>query len=378
MNELETKLTLWAIVSIILFEVLIIICLCRWYVTRARPKKFYVKREEYEYIPDINSNSQAKFQSTILRPPHADELALVGTIRAPYPIVTYNRGIQNHAFYSNDEDKRMPPVLSSSLSSSSSSASSQHWLDLQSPIIKTAQLPPADYEIHSYPTDNYAYRHSVFPRPALIDFRQYREDYDDDDDDDDDENDQLENYRFQSFRRPQVIVPQVQRIDTSTEFYGMNYKNVVPKSILKSSTSVTPPIDFLSTPYLQTKPTRTLSNHEQSPEVSIKFTTHRSIPITYSASITEKRPPIEPNLPLASNIQMKFANVNELNDIKWEVPREFQTVLQDTETFDSTSKRIVTATSDSRRFITQKNEMNLFRAHYLSKGDITQQKALEY
>ncbi|CAF1321887.1 unnamed protein product [Rotaria magnacalcarata] len=372
MNELETKLTLWAIVSIILFEVLIIICLCRWYVTRARPKKFYVKREEYEYIPDINSNPQTKFQSTILRPPHADELALVGTIRAPHPIVTYNRGIQNHAFYSNDEDRRIPPVFSSSLSSSSSSASSQHWFDLQSPIIKTAQLPPADYEIHSYPTDNYAYRHSVLPRPMLIDFRQYREDSDDD------ENDQLENYRFQSFRRPEVIVPQVQRIDTSTEFYGMSCKNVVPKSILKSSTSITPPIDFLSTPYLQTQRTRTLSNHEQSPQVSIKFTTHRSIPINYSANINEKRPSIESNLPLASKSQIKFANVSALHDIKWEVPREFQTILHDTETFDSSSERTVTTTTDSRRFTTQKNEMNISRAHYLSKDDIAQQKALEY
>ena len=35
---------------------------------------------------DINNGTQSNFQSTILRPPHADELALVGTIRGQNPI----------------------------------------------------------------------------------------------------------------------------------------------------------------------------------------------------------------------------------------------------------------------------------------------------
>ena len=43
MNQLEINLALWAICSILLFEILIIICLCRCCFNRIRPRKFYVK-----------------------------------------------------------------------------------------------------------------------------------------------------------------------------------------------------------------------------------------------------------------------------------------------------------------------------------------------
>jgi hypothetical protein len=43
MNQLEINLTLWAICSILLFEILIIICLCRCWFNRIKPKKFFVK-----------------------------------------------------------------------------------------------------------------------------------------------------------------------------------------------------------------------------------------------------------------------------------------------------------------------------------------------
>ena len=120
-------------------------------------------------------------------------------------LITYNNGIQNFGYYRDDEDEKISPIQSQP---------SQHWIELQSPMINTSQLPPADYEIHSYPTDDYLYTTTTPPRPTIIDFRQYQDDYIDDDD-------EIENFRFQSLRRPEIILPQVQRIDTSTEFYGI-------------------------------------------------------------------------------------------------------------------------------------------------------------
>ena len=43
MNQVETNLVLWAICSIILFEILCIVCLCRCCFNRIKPKKFYLK-----------------------------------------------------------------------------------------------------------------------------------------------------------------------------------------------------------------------------------------------------------------------------------------------------------------------------------------------
>ncbi|CAF1017994.1 unnamed protein product [Rotaria sordida] len=362
MNGLETNLSLWAICSIILFEILILICLFRCCFNRIRPKKFYLKREEYEYLQGINNNKPTKFSSIILRPPHADELALVGTIRRPNPILTYNKGIQNLGFYSYDEDKKIPQISSSS----SSSSSSQHWLNLQSQTINTAQLPPADYEIHSYPIDNYSYRYSPLPRPIITDFRQYHEDYVVVDDDDDDDHHQLENYRFQSLRRPEIIPSQVHRIDTSTEFYGINYSNIVPKSILKSTVSLTPPNDFLPTQHLQIQDSSTSSNSDESLQNSI-----------------EKRISFETILPstapMLSNFQMRFASIKQLNDIAWEIPREFQTITHESEKFHSNHERTpFSSIIDSTISISQRHEMNRLHTHYLSKSEITQQQAFEY
>ncbi|CAF1131323.1 unnamed protein product [Rotaria sp. Silwood1] len=362
MNELETSLSLWAICSILIFELLILICLFRCYYNRIRPKKFYVKREEYEYLQDINNNRQTKFPSIILRPPHADELALVGTIRGQNPIISYNKGIQNAAFYPYDEDKKIPQV-SSSLTSSSSSSTSQNCFDLQLPIINTAQLSSTDYEINSYSIDNYTYRHAPLPRPIITNFQQYHNDYVNDDVDE--HNNQLENYRFQSVRRSEIIHPQVHRIDTSTEFYGIKYSNIVPKSILKSTTSLTPPNDFLSNSYIQRKTSSISSNSDESLENSIeKKISNEQI--------------FSSNLPFSTNYRMKFANVNHLNNIEWEIPREFQTIIHENEICPSNHERTSSSIIESNISITQRCEMDRPHADYLSKNDITQQQAFEY
>lgn len=270
----------------------------------------------------------------------------------------------------------MPPVPSSS---SSSSASSQHWIDLQSPIINTANLSPADYEIHSYPMDQYIHRHPHLPRATIIDLPQYHQDYKNYDYDDDHH---IENYRFQTFRRSDVVLPAVTRTDTSTEFYGMNYPNVVPKSILKSSTSITPPADFLSSPCVTTTQ-RTQSSsqtYDQSPDISVKFTTQKTIPIYYPTNVNEEDETyIEPVRPLTSKYQMKFANVSRLNDIQWEVPREFKTIIQDNNTDDSyLEPRRSSNMFDPRIILTHQREIKIPRPHYPTNYDTTEQKAFEY
>jgi hypothetical protein len=201
-------------------------------------------------------------------------------------------------------------------------------------MINTAQLPPADYEIYPYPTDDYSYRQPI-PRPTFIDFHQYRDDYDDD---------EIEKYRFQSFRRPEIILP---RLDTSTEYYGTQYTNIIPKSILKTVTSTTSPVNLSSTPYLQLDHSRT----DESPRTS--FT-------------KERRIPIEPIL--SSTSRMNFAYVNHLNDIEWEIPREFQTIFQ----------RNPPLIIDSKIPISWPYETNTNQTHYSWQGDITQQQAFEY
>jgi hypothetical protein len=317
-----------------------------------------LKREEYEYLQDIKNGTQSNFQPTILRPPHADELAHIGTIRAQNPILTYNNGFHNFGYYRDDKDERI---------SSTQFQPSQHWIELQSPMINTSQLPPADYEIHAYPTDDYPYR-QIPPRPTIIDFRQYQNDYIDDDD-------EIENYRLQSFRRPEIIIPKVQRIDTSTEFYGINYTNTMPKSILKSGINTTPPVDLHSTPYLQLEHSRTSSKNDESPRTSVKINTDQPLSTNYPISAIEKRIPIEPilspTLPLSSKHRMKFANVSQLNDIEWEVPSEF-------EPFRSNYERTPPTIIDSRTHISWQSEMNISQPNYLLNSDITQQQAFEY
>ncbi len=242
-------------------------------------------------------------------------------------MIKYNNGIQNFGFYRDDEDQKKLPIQT------------QNWIELQSPIINTANLPPADYEIHSYPTDDYLYTHpSPIPRPTIIDFRSCIND-----------DDEIENFRFQSLRRPEIILPQARRIDTSTESYG--YSNMIPKSILKSGTGSTPSLDLLSTtPYLQQQHSITSSNFDESPRIH----TDQSIPTS-----------------LSSKHRMRFANLSQLNDIDWEVPREFQSIGQNNQIFHSNHQRTSSSIIDT---IWQQQ----IQPRYLSKDDITQQQAFEY
>ncbi|CAF1177270.1 unnamed protein product [Adineta steineri] len=369
MNQLETNLALWAICSILLFEILIIICLCRCCFNRIRPKKFYVKREEYEYLQDIHIGTQSKFQSTILRPPHADELALIGTIRGQKSLISYNDGFQNIGFSRDNENERILRLQPSS---------SQNWIELQPNMLKTAQLPPADYEIHSYPTDDYYYSQPhPSSRPNILDVRQIQQDYIDD-------TNELESFQYQPLRRPDIILPQAQRLDTSTEFYGIHFANTVPKSILKTGTNTTPPIDLSSNLYSQTHDSRTSSKYDESPYISVKINTDQSIPIDYPMSAIEKRISDElipsPNLSLASKHRMKFASVSKLNDIEWEVPREFQNIVQDNQTFCSDRQRTSSAIVDSKSHISWQREMNITQPFPLLPDDLTQQQqqAFEY
>ena len=322
-----------------------------------------LKREEYEYLQDINNRLHNRnFQPTVLRPPHADELALIGTIRGQNSSVIQNRGFQNLGFTRDNEEEKIPRIHP---------PSSQHWIELQPNIIKTAQLPPADYEIRSYPADDY-YTH---PHPTSIDFRQYPDDYIDD-------NNESEHFQFQSLRRPEIIPPPSQRQDTSTEFYGIHSSNTVPKSILKTGTNTTPPLGLLSNPYLRTQRSRTSSKYDDSPHTSLKTSTDQSTPTNYQRSVIEKRIPINTTLPssppLPSRHRMRYASVGELNDIEWEVPREFQIVASDNQLFNPNRPRISAVIVDPKIHIPWQRAMNISQHHSLSKGDITQQQAFEY
>jgi hypothetical protein len=360
----------------------------------------------------------------------------VGTIREQNPTINFDNGVQNFGFYRDDDEITLPaPPPPPPQPSLPPTSSSQHlnWIELRSPptttsnIINTARLSPADYEIRSYPTDDYHYTHqSLPPRPTIIDFRQYRNEYDDDDRfrDDDDE---LENFQFHSLRRPDLIHTHIQRTDTSTESFAGNYSTLVPKSILKGSTSTTPPPDLLSTPYSQTQRSRTPSKFDESPRISVKINTDESIPIDYPTSAIEKIIPndsiISINLPssLPSTLnRMRFASVSQLNEVEWEVPSEFQTIVYDlsedrqplrgaliyssTENLNnnnnnnnntisndneklSTRQRSQSADVDqrthvSRIFVPWDREKKIFQPLYLAnnieQGNTTQQQAFEY
>ncbi|CAF4383327.1 unnamed protein product, partial [Adineta steineri] len=160
-----------------------------------------------------------------------------------------NDGFKNIGFSRDNENERILRLQPSS---------SQNWIELQPNMLKTAQLPPADYEIHSYPTDDYYYSQPhPSSRPNILDVRQIQQDYIDD-------TNELESFQYQPLRRPDIILPQAQRLDTSTEFYGIHFANTVPKSILKTGTNTTPPIDLSSNPYSQTHDSRTSSKYDES------------------------------------------------------------------------------------------------------------------
>jgi hypothetical protein len=307
------------------------------------------QREDYEYLQDGDIGTQSKYQSTVLRPPHADELALIGTIRGENSIAIRNSGFQNLGFSRDNEDERIPRVPPP--------LPSQNWIELQPNIIKTAQLPPADYEIHSYPIDDHYYAHPhPPPHSNILDFHQYREDYIHDDN-------ELENFRFQPLRRPEIILPQAQRQETSTEFYGIHFSNTVPKSILKTGSSTTPSLELLSNSYSQAQHSLTSSKYDESLHTSVRTNTDRSIPI----------------VPLSSRRRMQFASVNQLNDIEWEVSREFPNVVRDNQIFNSNRQRIPSIIVDPKIHIPWQREMNITESHSSWKGDIIeQQQAFEY
>ncbi|CAF3218637.1 unnamed protein product [Rotaria socialis] len=443
MNQLETNLFFWAVFSIILFELLCIIFLCRWCCNRIKPKRFYVKREEYEYLQG-NNGTPSQFQSTILRPPHADELALVGTIRGQNPTISFDSGIQNFGFYrdgggdddddDDDDGNEFNPPVSSVIASPPSSSQHLNWIELQAPqstgIINTAQLLPADYEIRSYPTDDYIYTHqSPPPHPTILDLRHYRHEYEDHDNFKHDDENEFENFQFQSLRRSDLILPHTQRTDTSTESFGGNNLTIVPKSILKSSNSTpppppspspspSPPLDLLSIQYSQTHRSRTPSKFDESPRISVKINTDESIPIDYPTSAIEIIIPNESTISRSdptssSSSRMRFASVSQLNEVEWEVPREFQTVVYDSindrqasrtpliyssnENLNnnnnnnneklSNRQRSQSASVDQRRhvscaFVPWDRDKNIVQPFYLSdnieQADTTQQKAFEY
>jgi hypothetical protein len=133
-----------------------------------------------------------------------------------------------------------------------------------------------------------------------------------------------------------VIRSHIQRTDTSTESFAGNYPIPVPKSILKGSTGTTPPIDLFPTLYSQTQHSRTSSKFDESPRISVKINTDESILIDYPTSAIEKTIPnesiISSNVPTSlssSTNRMRFASVSQLNEIEWEVPSEFQTIVYD-------------------------------------------------
>ena len=136
----------------------------------------------------------------------------------------------------------------------------------------------------------------------------------------------------------------------------------MPKSILKTGT--TPPIDS----YIQTQRSRTPSKYDDSPRTSVKINPDRSYTFDYPTNFIEKRI----SIPLSYNHQMKFANINQLNDIEWEVPREFQRYYSH---YPRTPPFII----DSKRPKSWQHEINFNQSNdYLSKNYITQQQAFEY
>ena len=260
-------------------------------------------------------------------------------------MVTFDDGIENFGF-SRDDNEIIPTI-----SSLPPPPPSQRfdWIELRPPttnqMLHTEYLPPAEYEIQSYPISNYAYTHqSPPPRPNITNFRSYPEEYDSQDEDSntvEDYDEELENFRLQPFRRPEINLSQIQRTDTSTESFGGNYSTTMPKSILKGSTNVTPPpLNLGSKSYSPDGSDYPSPRYDHSPRVSVKINTDESILMDYPISAIEKIIPIESifsegslspssSLSLSSSHRMRFASVSRLNDIEWEVPSEFRTVVYD-------------------------------------------------
>jgi hypothetical protein len=215
----------------------------------------------------------------------------------------------------------------------------------------------------------------------------------------------------------------MKRTDTSTDTFAGNYSTLVPKSILKGSLSTTPPIDTFPTTYSQIHHSRTSSKYDESPRTSVKINTDESIAIDYPTNAMEKMIPnqsiVSSNIPMTlssslSSNRMRFASVSQLNDIEWEVPSEFQTIIynstndrqpyRDVSIYTSNenlnnnnnvhdigklSNRQRSQSADvdqrthvSRIFVPWDQEKRILQPLYLSngidKGDTTQQQAFEY
>lgn len=234
----------------------------------------------------------------------------MGTLREQYPFVSYDlSGYPNHGFVFEEKNTRLSPI---------EFPSSKRWLELPAPIIQTSQLPPADYEIRSHPP--YRQQSTLLPRPTIIDYRQNRNNYDENNDE------IIESYRLQCLRRPEIILPRVQRIDTSTDSYHINYSNIVPKSILKT------PVDYPPSPYLQIPRSQVPSTYEE------------------ESSSPEQ--------------EMKFANIHQINEIEWETPGEFYR-----SSFNR--QRIPSILLDRKTSMSWEPE-------YQTNHEINQQKAFEY
>lgn len=167
---------------------------------------------------------------------------------------------------------------------------------------------------------------------------------------------------------------------------------------------------------------RTSSKFDESPRTSVKINTDESIPIDYPASAIEKFIPnrsiSSSNIPIqiSSSISLKpmrFASVSHLNEIEWEVPGEFRTVVYDltnenplyrsalidqsdkntnnnnNNNHDQSSnrRRSQSAVADqrthvSRIFVPWDHEKRIVQPFFLTdgieQGDTTQQQAFEY
>jgi hypothetical protein len=169
-------------------------------------------------------------------------------------------------------------------------------------------------------------------------------------------------------------------------------------------------------PYYQTQRSRTSSKFDESSRASVKINTDESIPIDYPTNAIEKTIPIESpiSINISKPIRMRFASVSQLNEVEWEVPREFQTVVYDltedrqplrgaliytsnenlnNNNNNNNNERILNRqrsqsavvdqrTHVSRIFIPWDREKKIFQPLHLSNNieqvDITQQQAFEY
>jgi hypothetical protein len=212
-----------------------------------------------------------------------------------------------------------------------SSMLTPHWIELKS---TKHRLPMStiDYDLHA---DDY-----LSPKLTMNDVPSYEVD------------DRSSQMQYQTGRRLELQQSHVQRVDTSTESSGVNYTSIVPKSILKGRSSATPPFDRHSIPLSQTT-----SKYDDSPRTSVRINMDPTVRIDDK----ERQSIIDP---FDSMTRMQFAHVNRLNEIPWEMPREFR----------NSSNDILSIGVDRDLHISR---LFIPWTHY-SDVDRTQQQAFEY